>query len=95
MIVLKYINTFSTFILPTSRSTQYTRAFFPSYDSKNKTTMALAKLVQSLHGFGWTNVVENYIHYFGYWPMHLLVSQPCLFQFLMQISKLSLFLFGL
>lgn len=70
-------------ILSVSRDTRYTRDFFPSYGSKNKTTMALAKLVQSLHGFGWTNVVENYIQCFGYWPMHLLTSQLCLFQLLM------------
>lgn len=38
-------------ILPISRDTQYTRDFSPSYGCKNKTTRALAKLVQSLHGF--------------------------------------------
>lgn len=73
-------------ILPISRDTQYTRDFFPSYGCKNKTTVALAKLAQSLHGFGWTNVVENYIQCFESWPIHLLISQECLFQILMQIS---------
>lgn len=57
--------------------------------------MALAKLVQSLHGFGSMNVVENYIQCFGYWPIHLLTSQQCFFLLLKQISKFSFILFGL
>lgn len=64
------------------------KEFLPLYGSKTKTTMALAKLYQSLHGFGSMNV-ENDIQYSGYWPIHLLTSKQCFFQLLKQTSKFS------
>lgn len=73
-----------------------TQETFPLHMAvKTKPLGLLPNLFKVYMDLSQTNVVENYIQWFGYWPMHLLTSQQYLFQILMQISKLSSFLFGL
>jgi len=60
--------------------------------AKTKPLWLLPNLFKVYMDLARQNVVENYIQCFGYWPMHLLTSQQSLFQLLMQISKLFVFI---